>query len=175
MPYSAVILEREGGHVTAELQLPVEDLAVASGLDLRTLPTADLPAATPAMRSYLSRHVHPTTDDKPWSVRFADFTIAGTGSYRELIVHAELTPPGGTSATEMTFGYDAIVHEVVTHTVLVSVQDKRVGEIRVDNRTMKVEPLTVAFPAERPWGLLAGAGAVAVLAVALRFRRRRFA
>ncbi|MEV7733190.1 HupE/UreJ family protein [Streptomyces sp. NPDC088921] len=79
-----------------------------------------------------------------------------------------LTPPAGADVRHFTFAYDVIVHQVVTHTVLVTVRQDwaagqvdgegttQVGTIRIDTRTMTVPALKVDLGDGSAWrGFLA--------------------
>jgi hypothetical protein len=161
MPHSVVMLDVRETSVSAELELPVEEFHTASGIDLRTVDSAALPAD--AVRDYLLAHIRPTsTQGQAWTVHIGELSLSqneqtATGPYRELVVRAVLTPPAGGDPRRFTFDYDVIVHQVVTHVVLVSVRQdwatgqvneggdgaEQVGTIRIDTRSMTIPPLRV--------------------------------
>ncbi|MGW0708809.1 HupE/UreJ family protein [Streptomyces sp. NPDC002643] len=170
MPHSVLLLDVHETSVTAELELPVQDFATASGIDLTD--ATDAGGRSGAIRRYLAAHLRPTTvQGKAWTVTFGDITLTqaeqtSTGPYRELTVQATLTAPSGGDTRHFILGYDAVVHQVVTHTALVSIgQDwaagqvaeedqesaTQVGLIRVDTRTMEVTPLTIDLETGSAW------------------------
>ncbi|MER7922369.1 HupE/UreJ family protein [Streptomyces sp. NPDC096057] len=171
MPHSVLLLDVHETSVTAELELPVSDFSLASGIHLDDdTTTRQLSARKAAIRTYLAAHVHPTTTHgQAWTVAFGAMALGrteqtSTGPYRELTVQATLTPPTGGDTRRFVLDYDAIVHQVVTHTVLVSVrqdwatgkvadQDSatQVGVIRIDSRTMTIAPLTVNLENGSVW------------------------
>lgn len=172
MPHSVVLLDVHETSVTAHLELPVDELRTASGIDLRTVETAAIPAD--AVRSYLTAHLKPTTvEGRPWTVRIGALTLnqseqTATGPYRELLAQATLTPPAGADVRRFTLADDAVVHQVVTHVTLVSVRQdwetgrldedgaEQVGTIRIDTRTMTIPPLEVDLGGGSTWrGFLA--------------------
>lgn len=174
MPHSVVLLDVHETSVAAQLELPVGELRRASGIDLSTVSTAAMPAD--AVRTYLSAHIRPTTvEGEPWSVRIGALTLSqseqtATGPYRELVAEAVLTPPAGGDVRRFTFGYDVIIHQVVTHIALVSVRQdwvagrvgaggdgtEQVGTIRIDTRSMKIPSLAVDLGDGSAWrGFLA--------------------
>jgi len=174
MPHSVVLLDVHETSVAAQLELPVDELRRASGIDLSTVSTAGIPAD--AVRTYLAAHVRPTTvAGQPWTVRIGALTLSqseqtATGPYRELIVQAVLTPPAGADVRRFTFGYDVIIHQVVTHIALVSVRQdwvagrvdagddgtEQVGTIRIDTRSMQIPALSVDLGGGSAWrGFLA--------------------
>ncbi|MFJ3304174.1 HupE/UreJ family protein [Streptomyces sp. NPDC086549] len=173
MPHSVLLLDVHETSVAAELKLPVSDFSRASGVALDdTTTTKQLSARTTAIRRYLAAHLHPTTrQGKAWAVTFGDMALGraeqtSTGTYRELTVRATLTPPPGGDPRRFVLDYDVIVHQVVTHTVMVSVRQDwatgrvgdagqdtatEVGVIRTDTRTMTVAPLTVDLESGSVW------------------------
>ncbi|MER7565375.1 HupE/UreJ family protein [Streptomyces sp. NPDC097941] len=166
MPHSVVQLDVYEHSVSARLEIPVGEFARASGIDVSD---KTLTARTGAIRAYLVAHIFPTaTDGRTWQVAIGRLTLSravqtDTGEYRELVARAELTPPAGTDVRHFTFGYDVVVHQVVTHTVLVTVRQDwaagqvdgegttQVGTIRVDTRTLKVPALKVDLGAGSAW------------------------
>ena len=171
MPHSVLLLDVHETSVTAELELPLSDFSRASGIDLDDDTTArQLSARKAEVRRYLAAHVHPTTrGGRAWTVTFGAMALGrteqtSTGRYRELTVRATLTPPAGGDPRRFVLDYDAIVHQVVTHTVLVSVRQDwatgkvassddatQVGVIRTDTRTMTVAPLDVDLESGSVW------------------------
>jgi hypothetical protein len=179
MPHSVVLLDVHEASVTARLELPVGDFSTASGIDLNTVRRPAHEAAA-AIRTYLAAHIRPTTlKGEAWQVSIGAAELSrteqtSTGPYRELIAQAVLTPPAGGDVRHFTLDYDVIVHQVVTHTALVSVRQDwaaghgsrgrrhQVGTIRIDVRHMKVPPLTVDLGDGSAWrGFLAMLGSAA--------------
>ncbi|CAL9641998.1 hypothetical protein SUDANB145_06358 [Streptomyces sp. enrichment culture] len=173
MPHSVVTLDVHEESVTAELALPVAEFATASGIAVDDSTTsAQLSARAASVRRYLTAHLHPATDaGAPWDVTVGAVALGraeqtATGVYRELTVRATLTPPPGGDPRRFVLDYDAVVHQVVTHTVLVSVRQDwaagrvseagegsaaQVGVISTDTRTMTVAPLTVDLDDGSAW------------------------
>jgi len=169
MPHSVVRLDVYKASVTARLELPVGDFATASGIDLTDIESSALPAKATAIRSYLGKHIRPTTlKGEAWQVGIGALSLSrtqqtSTGPYRELTARAVLTPPAGADVRHFTLNYDVIVHQVVTHVTLVSVRQDwaagrvtgdgatQVGTIRLDVRHMSVPPLTVDLGKGSAW------------------------
>ncbi|MEV6349885.1 HupE/UreJ family protein [Actinoplanes sp. NPDC051851] len=162
MPHSVVLLDVHETSVTAELQIPLGDLTTASKLDAAT--------QQDALRDYLAAHITPASDGAAWSVSVGALSITeaeqtSTGPYQELDATVVLTPPSGADIRHFTFAYDVVVHQVVTHTVLVSVRQDwstgqisedaesatQVGTIQIDTRTMTVAPLEVNLENGSTW------------------------
>ncbi|WP_405924467.1 HupE/UreJ family protein [Streptomyces sp. NBC_00035] len=169
MPHSVVQLDVYKDSVTARLELPVGDLATASGIDLTTIESAALPTKAKAVRTYLAQHISPTTlKGEAWQVSIGALSLSSTeqtstGPYRELIAKAVLTPPAGTDVRHFKLDYDVIVHQVVTHVALVTVRQDwaagqvgdvsatQVGTVRLDVRSMTVPALTVDLGDGSAW------------------------
>jgi len=112
-------------------------------------------------RTYLLEHIKPTTPDgRAWTVAvddlgIGDATQTASGPYRELSVHLTLMPPAGASSRAFTLNYDAVMHQVVTHSALVSVRQDwaagvtpegtpaEVGVVRVNPVDGTIAPLVV--------------------------------
>jgi hypothetical protein len=83
-----------------------------------------------------------------------DTEQTATGPYQELRAQLWLQPPAGASSRTFTLNYDAIVHQVVTHVILVAVRrdwaagrvdaaPTEVGVIRLDIRNNVIPPLVI--------------------------------
>ncbi len=169
MPHSVVLLDVDNDKVTAHLELPIADLSLAMGIDLRNDPEGTVAQQQGAMINYLSAHFAPMTlDGRAWIVEFRPATVTAaeqtsTGRYQEVQVDAVLTPPAGGDTRHFHLGYDAVVHQVVTHTALISVsQDwksgsagetapSEVGVVRIDTATGRVLPVTIDLGAGSTW------------------------
>lgn len=170
MPHSVVQLDVYRSSVSARLELPVSDFSRASGVTLDDVSGKTVPAARArTVRSYLEAHVQPTTTGgKAWRVTVGAMRLSrtqqtSTGTYRELTVTAVLTPPAGADVRRFTFRDDAIVHQVVTHVILVKVRQDwaggqvdgkgttQVGTIELDVRHMKVPALKVDLGTGSAW------------------------
>lgn len=164
VPYSTIQLAVEESAVVATVDIPLDDLAAATGIDLGEETQADVDAHAEEIEAYLLEHFTPTdADGATWSVTEGDLVVAAagdtstTGIYQQLETTFTLTPPAGTDladdATSLELGYDAVIDKVATHTVIVTVAADstdadfdgayEVGTIRRDTVTNTVEDLTV--------------------------------
>ncbi|MEV5834400.1 HupE/UreJ family protein [Nocardia sp. NPDC052112] len=169
MPGTKVLLDVRETAINAELLIPTTNLAEASGIDvdLRTHLSVEDSAG---LASYLRGHLRPTTPDGvPWTVQISDMHLdyadqTATGSYKELVARAVLTPPTGLDMRRFVLGYDAVIHKVVTHTAIVSVRQdwragrvdagndaRQVGVVRMDAESMTVPPLSVDLTDANAW------------------------
>lgn len=161
MPNSLVVLDLQPGGVAAELQLPLGELQAAFGHEVALHPETLLTTLGPELRAYIEQHTRPSSPDgRPWTVRVGELQVqeqqqTATGPYQELTAQLWLQPPAGASPRTFTLHYDAILHQVVTHVVLVSVRrdwengrveggtPTEVGVIRLDVRNNVIPPLVL--------------------------------
>lgn len=161
MPNSLVVLDLQTNGVAAELQLPLGELQSAFGPKVVLHPETLIADLGPQLRAYIARHTRPVgPDGRPWTVRVGELRVQDqqqteTGPYQEVTAQLWLQPPVGASPRTFTLHYDVIVHQVVTHVVLVSVRrdwetgrvgdevPTEVGVIRLDVRNNVILPLVV--------------------------------
>jgi hypothetical protein len=161
VPNSVVLLDIHPQHVEAEIQLPIPDLQYAFGQVLGRHPETIVERYGPELRTYLRKHVRPRSPDgRPWTVRVGELRLrqaaqTDTGPYQEVVARLQLLPPPGASPRTFTFDYDAIVHQVVTHVILVAVRQDwetgrlseqpptQVGVIRLSPRDNRIPPLEI--------------------------------
>ncbi|WP_161884360.1 HupE/UreJ family protein [Deinococcus alpinitundrae] len=162
MPTTTVQLDLHSDAVTAELALPLNELEVATHWKLVNNPQTLTQYSAP-LRSYIAQHLALTgASGQAWTVEIGQPTLSqvqqtATGAYQEFLVPVTLIPPAGASVRDFTLKYDAIVREVKTHSILVSVrrdwerglnnesgnESVEVGIIRADPRTDLVPLLPI--------------------------------
>lgn len=159
LPGSAVLLDFQHDGVAAELQLPLDQLALAlqqsgegAGVDL----------AAPQQGSlvpYLLAHVHPVSaDGRAWTVAVRSMAIAAAadGQPEELRAQLWMQPPPGAPVRSLTLHYDVMTHELMTHTVMVYArndwdagvfagQPELLGTIRWVVKTIRIERADGSF------------------------------
>ncbi|MFT4305461.1 MAG: HupE/UreJ family protein [Microbacterium sp.] len=166
MPYSVVTLDVHDDSVDATLELPFDDLRLATGFTIDS--DSVLGSERDALEAYVLQHVNPTSDDgAAWTVEVADISTSDaeqtyTGVYQELIVHLTMTPPAGGSTRSFVFDDDVIIHQVITHKILVTVgedwsagsvdgESQQLGIIQVDTATGEIAPLQVELGEGSLW------------------------
>jgi HupE / UreJ protein len=157
MPNSVLLLDVHEKTVQAELQIPLSELGLAIKEDLLGNPDTILSTYGTRLESYLIQHIKPVTNNEPWTVQVDDLSIkaaeqTATGRYQELVAKLTLTPPAGVSTSTFTLNYDSVIHQVVTHFILVSVrQDWANGLIAehqsVEVGTIRINPVDGTIPA----------------------------
>ncbi|MFT4229341.1 MAG: HupE/UreJ family protein [Microbacterium sp.] len=167
MPHSVVSLRVGETHVTAAVELPLDDLTLAVGADPLGGDGVLDAAEADAVAAYLADHLAVSSPDgATWATEITDVQASeaeqtDTGAYQELVAEAVLTPPAGESTRAFTLDDDAIIHQVITHRILVVVDSDwlggtvehttEVGVIRVDSATGTIAPLEVDLGAGSAW------------------------
>jgi hypothetical protein len=167
LPTTTVVLDVRADRIDAALRIPLDDLQTASGIDLAGQPAAGLPAQAASLRDYLRAHIQPTSADGAWTVTVDDLAIdgaeqLGTGAFTVLTAQAHLTPPAAADERSFTLNYDVVLHQVITHTVIVSARQdwsgghlgatRSIGTIQLDPVTGLVPPWTSTSAAAAPGG-----------------------
>lgn len=154
--------------VQAEVQIPLAELGLALKTDLPET-TAGLSRYSEQLESYLPQHIQPLTPDgQPWTVQVDSLRVeeaeqTAAAPLQELVAQLTFTPPAGASTRVFSLHYDAVIHQVVTHTALVSVRQDwaggvtaehpaEVGVIRFSPVDSTVPPLNVDRSGASVWG-----------------------
>lgn len=169
MPTSVVLLTVHAHRIDAEVQIPLNELQAAIGHAVNDSSAGLVARLGPTLRTYLAQHLHPTSPDgRPWAVAVGALAVHETqnpinGPYRELTAQVSLVPPAGADVRQFSFAYDAVLHQVVTHKILVSVRQDwargqvadttlvQVGVISLDVRSNEIHPLAVNLAAGSTW------------------------
>jgi len=155
LPTTTVVLDVRPDRIDAALRIPVEDLQTASGIELGDQPAAAVAAQTAAVSAYLQAHIQPTSADGAWTVTVDELSIAGdeqlgTGPFTVLTAQAHLTPPSAADLRAFQLNYDVVIHQVITHTVIVSARlDWSGGQLGTTRSigTIALDPVTGEVPA----------------------------
>ena len=169
-PSTLIFLDIKSDGVAAELRLPVSELCVA--LNPTAPKTAEqlLGSYTDSLKTYLLAHITPLSmDGQKWSVSIGDMYLENVAnpkernSLQDIIVKIWLKPPTGASSRQFILNYDVVMHQVVTHSALVSIRQdwetgvvaehpSEVGIIAVEPRNNQVFPLIVQLESKGLWG-----------------------
>ena len=169
MPNSVVLLTIHDNRIDAEVQIPLVELQAAWGHAVNDSSAGLVARLGPQLRAYLTQHISPQSPDgRAWTVLVGELAVQETknpinGVYRELTVQAQLIPPSGEDIRQFVFYYDAVLHQVVTHKIMVSVRQDwarglvaedapaQVGIIELDIVNNRTLPLTVSLEAGSTW------------------------
>lgn len=169
MPNSVVLLHIQADRIEAEVQIPLSELQAAYGHAVDDSSAELIARLGPQLRAYLQQHIRAESSDRrTWSVVVGALSVQETkntinGTYRELVAEVRLVPPISGVVRRFTFRYDAVVHQVVTHKILVSVQQDwergqlaenppvQVGVIELDIVNNRILPLSVNLEEGSVW------------------------
>ena len=171
MPHSVLLLDIKANGVDAELQWPLKELQLAlPGEQLDTNTSTLLRRKGPWLDAYLQQHLRITDEAGrawTWSITGKSVTDTAqeeTGAFHELIYKLWLQPPAGSSPRHFIVRYDAIMHQLVTHKMYVSIRqdwdgglshkdsaDAELGILMMNPRDNKVPPLVVNLDAGSRW------------------------
>ncbi|RYC69270.1 HupE/UreJ family protein [Spirosoma sordidisoli] len=161
MPNSVVLLTVQRDRIDATVQLPLSELQFAFGHAVNDSSARLITRFGPQLSAYLRQHIRAVgPGGQPWSVGIGALSVDSStnsinGTYRELVAHCWLKPPSGADLRQFTLYYDAIVHQVITHKILVSVRQDwasgaladespvQIGLIELDIPSGTVPPLAV--------------------------------
>ena len=151
MPASEIFLDLETNGVRAEMHLPMDRLQIAAGSRLQL----DAATTTQTMNrreveEYVSEHFSIlNVDGVPWNARFESAAIVAESGASELRIRLWLAPRDrSTSVRTFRLRSDLIVHQLVTHKLLVFIRrDERRPKAtlpeRVGRLTYRVHELTL--------------------------------
>lgn len=160
MPNTIILLDVRSDKVTAEIQLPLNELELAFGNDVNRNSNNLVARLGPQITAYLLKHIQVfSPGGKPWAIAIDDMKVqpvqeSASGPYKELTVNLSLVPPANASTRQFNLSYDAIIHQVVSHFALVSVRQDwdngsnpkhpyEVGVIGLDVKSNTIPPLAV--------------------------------
>lgn len=161
MPNSVVLLNVHANRIDAELQIPLVELQSAWGHAVNDSSAGLVARLGSELKAYLKTHIRPqSSDGRLWNVTVGELTVHESqnpinGVYRELTAQVQMLPPTGEDLRTFTFYYDVVLHQVMTHKILVSVHQDwargqlaeaepvQVGEISLDIVNNRILPLSV--------------------------------
>lgn len=169
-PNTLIFLDIKANGVAAELRLPVIELGTALSPSAPKTAEQLLGNFTDSLKLYLQSHITPLSmDGQKWSVEVGDMVLEEVenaqerNSLQDIIVKIWLKPPTGASSRQFILNYDVVMHQVVTHSALVSIRQDwetgivtehpaEVGIIAVEPRNNQVFPLTISLESKGLWG-----------------------
>lgn len=154
MPSSLVELSVHEKFIRGESKIPLIELGNAVGAG-RIANMSD-----PFFKSYFTEHIVASSSGNNWSTEIENISLINDtdpviGTYQEVLVQFTLTPPDVRYLRAFTFNYDAVIHQVITHSALVyvrqdwdnGIQDEsnaqQIGIIKLDIRSEKLFPLQI--------------------------------
>lgn len=145
MPNSMVVLNIHEKHISGEVLLPLSELQSAVGMSVNDHSERLVERLGEPLREYLMKHIRPKSfEGVVWKVAVGEMQLLESndpivGTYKELAVEFEMTPPSGYDLRNFFFDYDVILHQVASHKALIHVkQDWAQGLVREDTLTQQI-------------------------------------
>ena len=140
MPSSVVYLNFLEEEVEVELIIPLDRLEIAMEENLYDDPEQAITEYHDELTSYITHHIGAETIDKEqWDVAFDTMSLIYPDTETDpidLAVQLSLKPPTGAAVDSFTLNYDAVVRELVTHTITVAVRSDWNNAIYTSNPEM---------------------------------------
>jgi hypothetical protein len=140
-PNSVVFLNVHSNRIDVELQLPISELQLIFRQDFIGKPEEIIPKYGKQLREYILQHFRPLSiNNRAWDVILKDISIQPSQQlddkfYQDLSVHLQIIPPTGASTREFNLNYDVIIHQVATHSIIVSIRQDWESGINVEEPT----------------------------------------
>jgi HupE / UreJ protein len=170
MPNSVVVLNIHEKHYTGQIQLPLGELQTAIGMAVNDDSNRLIERLGDSLKKYLIQHIRPKSfEGKPWSVTLGAMKVVEiqnpiSGTYKELVINFEMSPPQNHDLRNFYFDYDVILHQVASHQVLVALKEdwqrgivsedsssQQVGVIAWDIPSGTIKPFQISLEAGSTW------------------------
>lgn len=165
MPSSLLQLKAGTNQIDVQLQIPLNELKAAWGFHEDGDPAQFMQDHQHKLRAYLQAHIQAKTlKGDAWNIRIGGLKLSKTenpinGPYYEIQSAATMIPPKAGDLHHFMLHYDVVIHQVVTHTILVSASSnwgkgknrQQVGVIQLDIPTGKILPLEVKLEEANNW------------------------
>ena len=126
MSTTAVLLDLDDQAATAEVQLPVDRLAVAFNQPLTAAGVLE-PATLSTIRDYVRGHMTASDEaGRAWTTTVGDGRVERVDGVDHLVLDATLVPADG-AVGDFTLHYDAILDRIVSHRIFVSARQGHSG------------------------------------------------
>jgi len=162
MPNSLVNLRVGESWISGEAHIPRLELETAMGI------AAWAETDQQTIQRYLLAHIGASTGARIWQTQIEAISLSKqaddwVGNYEEVVVQFNLIPNTGTDLRTFTLRYDVVLHQVVTHEVVVMLQSYwrngvdrddagyPLGVIAWDVASGRLEPLAVTLAPGSVW------------------------
>ena len=150
MPNSAVVLHIHRAEITAEVTLPIVELALGWEKPLPLDAVQTVRQYREELIDYVRAHIRPSAPDgRPWTVTVRE-VIPVVEQSPDVRVMLTMTPPTGAPVDRLTLHYNAIFDHLITHTAVVTLasdwsngvlgeEPVLLGTMRDSNSTIEID------------------------------------
>jgi hypothetical protein len=159
MPNSLLNLNIQEKNIRLSLQIPLSDFDIAFSKNIKDFTNPE--DCKTALSNYFKKHIRLKSDnDTAWLLTVLDYQTQNitdpiVGDYSELVVKMLAKPSNLANVRQFTLYFDAILHQVVTHKILVNIahdwengiveKSQTLGIIEMDVPTGKIPPLSISL------------------------------
>jgi HupE / UreJ protein len=181
VPSTVLALDVHQHDITTQLTLPTTDLVTASGIAIPENGRALSAAGAAKVSAYVEKHFRVTTGDDTWKVSVTDVVATateqyGTGEFPAVTATATLTPTDQHDLRSFTIDYTAIIHEVISADIYVTLNSdwaagqldsaRTLGTITLDTVTGTIPTLHVNLDDGSLWQGFTGMVALGISHIA---------
>jgi hypothetical protein len=165
MPNSVVKLHIKENTIKGQASIPFIELENTLH---KSIATEEIITTNSVYETYFTNHIRVISKNGQWKTHIdtmyiCEDTDSFIGKYQEISVHFTLTPADKVDLRDFEFGYDAIIHQVITHKILVYIQEdwkngisieseaQPIGSIALDIPTGKIIPLHIQLSEGSIW------------------------
>jgi hypothetical protein len=163
MPSSIFNMDIGTKDIQANLEMPLSELQLAMNIDLGENPEHQLNSYQEIIRKYIYEHLW----IKNWSIQIGTFSLKASsqpasGDFIALNVPIRLIPNDVETLRNFELNYDVIVHQVLTHEILIAIRNDweagiyqehplQLGVISLDIPTNTIKPFWVNCERGSAW------------------------
>lgn len=153
MPGSLVNLTVLTNSIKGQAKIPLIELQNALGTNL-----LDDQWNTGKLKKYFSEHIRASTDNAQWiiDIQQIDTTIDRdpiVGKYNEVLVNFVMKPQKYSDLRNFSLQYDAVIHQVINHQIIVSVQEDWLNGIQTKEKASQIGIIALDIPSGKYYPL----------------------
>jgi hypothetical protein len=146
MPGSVVSLSVMENNIAGEAKMSLLDLEAALKIEL----SDTLNFNTPFFIDYFRQHIKASSGKELWttavdSLRITTETDIHVGKYQEVLIWFTMTPPQRKSLRNFLLNYDVIIHQVITHKILVYLKSDWKNGIQAEDESKPIGTIYTNF------------------------------
>lgn len=168
MPHSILSFDVKSDRIYATLKVPMPELQLAVPFDVSQQTETLLQEHQTQLTNYFLAHIRAQSmDGHEWQIKILDVKLAeaqqtATGKYQELTLAVLMQPPSNQYVRHFNLFYDAIIHQVVTHKIFVTLRhdwpsgktddtEKSLGVVELNIADNNIPPLLVNLDEGSNW------------------------